>query len=72
MRQPISGGQTGGHASRNDPQDLLIIGAGFSGCTCLSRARSMGLRALAIAAAPSVGVTWYHNRSPALVLTPKA
>jgi cation diffusion facilitator CzcD-associated flavoprotein CzcO len=30
----------------------------------LNKARLMGLRALAIEAAPSVGGTWYHNRYP--------
>jgi cation diffusion facilitator CzcD-associated flavoprotein CzcO len=30
----------------------------------LIKARLMGLRALVIDAAPSVGGTWYHNRYP--------
>ena len=44
--------------------DLLIVGAGFGGLYMLHKARSLGLEALAIEAAPSVGGTWYHNRYP--------
>lgn len=44
--------------------DLLIVGAGFGGLYMLHKARSMGLDALAIEAAPGVGGTWYHNRYP--------
>ena len=44
--------------------DLLIVGAGFAGMAMLHRARAMGLDALAIEAAGSVGGTWYHNRYP--------
>jgi cation diffusion facilitator CzcD-associated flavoprotein CzcO len=57
-------GQTRGDASRNDPLDILIVGAGFAGMYMLIKARLMGLRALVIDAAPSVGGTWYHNRYP--------
>ena len=46
------------------PLDLLIVGAGFAGMAMLHRARAMGLDALAIEAAGSVGGTWYHNRYP--------
>ena len=44
--------------------DLLIVGAGFGGLYMLHKARALGLDALAIEAAPSVGGTWYHNRYP--------
>jgi cyclohexanone monooxygenase len=44
--------------------DLLIVGAGFAGLYMLHKARRLGLSALAIDAAPSVGGTWYHNRYP--------
>jgi cation diffusion facilitator CzcD-associated flavoprotein CzcO len=57
-------GQTRGDASRNDHLDILIVGAGFAGMYMLIKARLMGLRALVIDAAPSVGGTWYHNRYP--------
>jgi hypothetical protein len=56
--------QTRRDASNDDPPDLLIVGAGFAGMYMLIKARLMGLRALAIEAAPSVGGTWYHNRYP--------
>ncbi len=46
------------------PLDLLIIGAGFAGLCMLHRARAMGLNALALDAADSVGGTWYANRYP--------
>ncbi len=57
-------GQAHGDASNDDPLDLLIVGAGFSGMYMPIKARGMGLRALAIDAASSVGGTWYHNRYP--------
>ena len=44
--------------------DLLIVGAGFGGLYMLHKARALGLDALVIEAAPSVGGTWYHNRYP--------
>ncbi len=44
--------------------DLLIVGAGFAGLHMLHQARSLGLNALVLEAAPSVGGTWYHNRYP--------
>ena len=46
------------------PLDMLIVGAGFGGLYMLHKARRMGLRALAVEAAPGVGGTWYHNRYP--------
>ena len=46
------------------PLDVLIVGAGFGGLYALYKARSMGLAALAVDAAPSVGGTWYANRYP--------
>jgi cyclohexanone monooxygenase len=44
--------------------DLLIVGAGFGGLYMLHKARALGLDALVLDAAPSVGGTWYHNRYP--------
>ena len=44
--------------------DLLIVGAGFGGLYMLHKARSLGLDAQVIEAAPGVGGTWYHNRYP--------
>jgi cyclohexanone monooxygenase len=44
--------------------DVLIVGAGFGGLYMLHKARTLGLKALAVEAAPSVGGTWYHNRYP--------
>jgi cyclohexanone monooxygenase len=44
--------------------DLLVVGAGFAGLYMLHKARTIGLRAQAVEAAPSVGGTWYHNRYP--------
>ncbi|MDM0024369.1 flavin-containing monooxygenase [Variovorax saccharolyticus] len=46
------------------PLDLLIVGAGFGGLYMLHKARAMGLSALILEAAPSVGGTWYANRYP--------
>ena len=46
------------------PLDVLIVGAGFAGLYMLHQARSLGLNALVLEAAPSVGGTWYHNRYP--------
>ncbi|MDM0000680.1 NAD(P)/FAD-dependent oxidoreductase [Variovorax sp. J22P240] len=47
-----------------DTLDLLIVGAGFGGLCMLQKARAMGLSALVLEAAPSVGGTWYANRYP--------
>jgi cation diffusion facilitator CzcD-associated flavoprotein CzcO len=44
--------------------DVLIVGAGFAGLYMLYKARRMGLKALVVEAAASVGGTWYHNRYP--------
>ena len=51
-------------ASSALPLDVLIVGAGFSGLYMLHKARTMGLSALILEAAPSVGGTWYANRYP--------
>ncbi len=42
----------------------MIIGAGFAGLYALYKIRRMGLEALALEAAASVGGTWYANRYP--------
>lgn len=44
--------------------DAVIVGAGFAGMYMLHRLRSLGLSALVIEAAPSVGGTWYWNCYP--------
>ena len=44
--------------------DLLIVGAGFGGLCMLHKARTLGLSARVLEAAPSVGGTWYANRYP--------
>lgn len=44
--------------------DVLIVGAGFAGLYGLFKFRRMGLSALVLEAAPSVGGTWYANRYP--------
>src|SRR5262245_56611040 len=44
--------------------DVLIVGAGFGGLYMLHKARMLGLKALAVEAAPGVDGTWYHNRYP--------
>lgn len=63
---PVSpaGPNTHDKASLALPLDLLIVGAGFSGLYMLHKARTMGLSALVLEAAPSVGGTWYANRYP--------
>lgn len=55
---------TQGFADSHAPLDLLIVGAGFGGLCMLHKARAMGLSALVLEAAPSVGGTWYANRYP--------
>jgi len=52
------------HAAAATAVDMLIVGAGFAGLYMLHKARRMGLDALVVEAAPSVGGTWYHNRYP--------
>jgi cyclohexanone monooxygenase len=44
--------------------DVLIVGAGLGGLYALYKLRSMGLSALALEAADSVGGTWWANRYP--------
>jgi cation diffusion facilitator CzcD-associated flavoprotein CzcO len=44
--------------------DVVIVGAGFGGLYALHKLRSIGLRALVLEAAPSVGGTWWANRYP--------
>jgi cation diffusion facilitator CzcD-associated flavoprotein CzcO len=44
--------------------DVLIVGAGFGGLYALHKLRGMGLKALLLEAAPSVGGTWWANRYP--------
>ena len=44
--------------------DVLIVGAGLGGLYALYKLRAMGLAALALEAAPSVGGTWWANRYP--------
>lgn len=46
------------------PLDVLIVGAGFGGLYALYKLRAIGLRALVVEAAPSVGGTWWANRYP--------
>ena len=52
------------HSPAATSLDMLIVGAGFAGLYMLHKARRMGLNALVVEAAPSVGGTWYHNRYP--------
>jgi cyclohexanone monooxygenase len=52
------------HPTAPGTPDLLIVGAGFAGLYMLHKARRMGLDAVVLEAAPSVGGTWYHNRYP--------
>lgn len=47
-----------------DAVDVVIVGAGFGGLYALYRLRGMGLTAVALEAAPSVGGTWWANRYP--------
>ncbi|MBI5719211.1 MAG: NAD(P)/FAD-dependent oxidoreductase [Burkholderiales bacterium] len=51
-------------ATAGEGLDVLVVGAGFGGLYMLHKARTLGLRALAVDAAPGVGGTWYHNRYP--------
>jgi cation diffusion facilitator CzcD-associated flavoprotein CzcO len=44
--------------------DVVIVGAGLGGLYALYKLRGMGLAALALEAAPSVGGTWWANRYP--------
>jgi cyclohexanone monooxygenase len=49
---------------RGQELDVLIVGAGFAGLYALYKVRSMGLVAVVVEAAPSVGGTWHANRYP--------
>lgn len=42
--------------------DVLIIGAGLSGCYALYRMREQHLKVKVIEAGSGVGGTWYWNR----------
>src|SRR5437868_884732 len=44
--------------------DVVIIGAGVTGIYQLKRMLDLGLRAVAVEAAPDLGGTWYNNRYP--------
>ena len=50
----------------DQPLDVLIVGAGWSGMFMLHRTRQLGLRAKVLEGGPSVGGTWYWNRYPGL------
>ena len=70
MRRDIS---TGKKATRTAPQhqvlDVLIIGAGFSGCYLLHHLRKEGFRVRAVEAASGLGGTWRWNRYPGMVFS---
>lgn len=51
-------------SSRDLDYDMLIIGAGFGGLRMLHEARTLGLSAHILEAAPELGGTWYHNQYP--------
>ena len=44
--------------------DAIVIGAGFSGLYALHRLRELGMRAVILEKADSVGGTWLFNRYP--------
>ncbi|KAF2479775.1 hypothetical protein BDY17DRAFT_341333 [Neohortaea acidophila] len=44
--------------------DVLVIGAGLSGCYSLYRLRKQNIKVLVLEAGDSVGGTWYWNRYP--------
>ncbi|KAJ5463075.1 hypothetical protein N7475_008019 [Penicillium sp. IBT 31633x] len=44
--------------------DVVIIGAGFSGCYLLHKLRGLGFKVCVIDAAPNVGGVWQWNRYP--------
>jgi cation diffusion facilitator CzcD-associated flavoprotein CzcO len=45
-------------------QDVLVVGAGFSGIYALHRLRGQGLSVTVLEAGDGVGGTWYWNRYP--------
>ncbi|KAK5175838.1 uncharacterized protein LTR77_000978 [Saxophila tyrrhenica] len=50
--------------SQQPEHDVLVIGAGLSGCYSLYRMRELGLKSKCIEAGTAVGGTWYWNRYP--------
>lgn len=48
----------------DDRQDVIIIGAGFSGISAMYRARKMGLKAKIFESGLDFGGVWYWNRYP--------
>ncbi len=51
-------------ATKNEPLDAVIIGAGFTGLYQLWSLRKLGLRVQVLETAPDVGGTWYWNCYP--------
>lgn len=49
---------------RQEPLDVIIVGAGFGGLYAIHRLRADGLSVLCLEAADDVGGVWYHNRYP--------
>lgn len=67
MRRDISTGQKPtSAASQHQALDVLIIGAGFSGCYLLHRLRKEGFRVRVVEAASGLGGTWQWNRYPGM------
>lgn len=65
MRRDISTGQKATSAApQHQVLDVLIIGAGFSGCYLLHRLRKEGFRVRVVEAASGLGGTWQWNRYP--------
>ena len=54
------------HHTQTKRFDVVIIGAGAAGLYMLHQARGLGMSAVVIERAPSVGGTWYWNRYPGL------
>ena len=63
-RPPAETGGLSSSSEISDTLDVLIVGAGFGGLYALHKLRGMGLKALVLEAAPSVGGTWWANRYP--------
>ncbi|KIW89644.1 uncharacterized protein Z519_09800 [Cladophialophora bantiana CBS 173.52] len=59
-------GQVNGHLSgKASPEfDVIIVGAGLSGCYSLIKMLQLGLRVKCLEAGTGVGGTWYWNRYP--------